>query len=189
MELLREHNVTLKADRLVLRPMTEGDWHIILPWESDPDVTYYFDGDYVSERVLEDTQMIYRGVSQKAFMFIVELDTRPIGVCWLQEMNLERILTRLPEKNLRRIDLAIGDKDLWGQGWGTKIIATLTAFGFEQERADAIFGCSIGDYNPRSRRAFKRNGYRLFLETPQPEGHKAKVEYDLMIGREEHAAR
>ena len=186
MERLREHSITLRGERLVQRPMTEGDWDIVQKWESDPDVLHYFDSAWVDERELETTQMIYRGVSQAAFVFIAELETRPVGVCWLQKMNLERVLSRLPGKDLRRIDLAIGEKELWGQGLGTEMIRTLTEFGFEREHADAIFGCSIGDYNPRSRRAFEKNGYTLFIETPQPEGSKAKVEYDLVLRREDY---
>ena len=183
MDLLREHNITLRGERLVLRPMTENDWDIVQRWESDPEVLYYFDGDWIEERELETTQMIYRGVSRTAFNFIAELDGAPVGVCWLQKMNLERILKHFPGRDLRRIDLAIGEKSLWGEGLGTEIIRVLTEFGFEREHADAIFGCSIADYNPRSRRAFEKNGYTLFQETPQPEGHKARGEYDVVRWR------
>ena len=183
MQRLREHNITLRGERLVLRPMTEHDWDIIQKWESDPEVLYYFDGDWIEDRELETTQMIYRGVSQTAFMFLAEFDARPIGCCWLQKMNLERVLERFPGKDIRRIDLAIGEKELWGKGLGTEMIRILTDFGFGRENADAIFGCSVADYNPRSRRAFERNGYTVFQQTPQPEGHKAKIEYDLVVWR------
>lgn len=186
MERLREHNITIRGERLVLRPMTERDWDVLSKWDTDPEVVYYSEGDWVDGYDLETSQMIYRGVSQNAFNFIAELDGRPIGYCWLQKMNLERVLARLPGKDLRRIDLAIGEKELWGQGLGTEMIRMLTRFGFEREHADAIFGCSIGDYNPRSRRAFEKNGYTAFIETPQPEGGKAKVEYDLILSREAH---
>ncbi len=180
---LNEHSVTLRGELLTLRPMTENDWDTVQKWESDPEVLYYFDGDWITERELETTQMIYRGVSQNAFMFIAEYDVRPIGVCWLQKMNLDRISEQFPGHDLRRIDLALGEKDLWGRGLGTEMIRMLTEFGFERERCDAIFGCGIADYNPRSRRAFEKNGYVLLQEVPQPEGMKAKVEYDLVRWR------
>ena len=184
MERLREHDVRLRGARLVLRPMTENDWDILTKWDSDPDVVYYSEGDWVDGYDLETSQMIYRGVSQNAFNFIAELGGRPIGYCWLQKMNLERVSRHFPGKDLRRIDLAIGEKELWGRGLGTEIIGVLTEFGFESENADAIFGCSVGDYNPRSRRAFAKNNYTVFQETPQPEGSKAKVECDLILTRE-----
>ncbi len=169
--------------------MTEADWDTVQRWETDRDVLYYFDSGWVDERELETTQMIYRGVSQAAFVFIAELDSRPIGVCWLQRMNLQRLIDRFPGKDLRRIDLAIGEKELWGHGLGTEMIRTLTRFGFETERCDAIFGIGVGDYNPRSRRAFEHVGYTIFAENPQPEGSKAKVEYDLILRREDYRAK
>jgi hypothetical protein len=32
---LREHDVVLWGERVVLRPMTEGDWDTLLRWNSD----------------------------------------------------------------------------------------------------------------------------------------------------------
>lgn len=160
--------------------MTEGDWEIVQKWESDPEVLYYFDGDWITDRELEMTQLIYRGVSRSAFVFIAEFECNPIGVCWLQKTNIERIARLFPGKDLRRIDLAIGEKRLWGRGLGSEMIRMLTDFGFTQQRCDAVFGCGIADYNPRSRRAFEKNGYTLLQEVHQPEGSQAKVEYDLI---------
>lgn len=169
----------LTSERLTLRPMTEGDWDIVQPWENDPEVLYYWEGSSVTDRELEMTQLIYRGVSRNAFVFIAELESKPIGVCWLQKMNLERILKHLPGKDIRRIDLMIGEKELWSRGLGTEMIRLLTEFGFEREHCDAIFGI-VGDYNPRSRRAFEKNGYVFFQEHSQSEGSEANVEYHLI---------
>jgi hypothetical protein len=43
MNHLRTHDITLRSERVVLRPMTEGDWNILLRWNSDPEVLYYSD--------------------------------------------------------------------------------------------------------------------------------------------------
>ena len=164
--------------------MTEEDWNVLAKWNTDADVLYYAEGDDVTSRTLEDTQDIYRSVSQAAFVFIAELAGVPIGECWLQRMNLERILERHPGKDLRRIDLTIGEKHLWGKGWGTQMIGLLTRFGFDRERADAIFGCDVADYNRRSRRAFEKNGYVVDAEVTQPPGRKSKVDYDMILTRD-----
>ena len=174
MERLREHNITLRGERLVLRPMTEHDWDIVQKWESDPEVLYYFDGDWIEGRELETTQMIYRGVSQTAFNFIVELDGRPIGCCWLQQMNLPRVLKHFPGKDLRRIDLAIGEKELWGKGLGTEMIHILTQFGFEQEHADAIFGCGVADYNPPQPPCVREERLYRLSGDPAAGGHESE---------------
>ena len=129
-------------------------------------------------------QHIYRSVSQAAFVFIAELDGRPIGDGWLQKMNLPRVLDRYPTgQDLRRIDLEIGEKTLWGQGWGSRIIALLVHFGFDTCHADAIFGCDVGDYNPRSRRAFEKNGFVVDQTILQEPGRKAREVYDMVLTR------
>ena len=144
---LREPAVSLSGDHVVLRPMTEGDWDSLERWNNDPEVLWFSEGDDVRSRPLEEVKRIYRMVSQTAYCFIIEVEGRGIGECWLQEMNLDRILARNPGRYCRRIDICIGEKELWDQGYGTEAIRLLAAFGFEKEDADLIFGCSIADYN------------------------------------------
>lgn len=181
---LKEHDVILRGDRIVLRPMTEDDWDILLKWNSSPEVLYFCEGDDIISWELEPMQEMYRGVSQKAFCFIIEFEGHPVGECWLQRMNLDRILTKYPGKDIRRIDLMIGEKRLWGQGLGTDVIRTLTRFGFEEQNADMIFGCTIADYNPRSLRAFQKVGYEVGARIEVPPGRKARQEIDMVISHE-----
>ena len=83
---LREHEITLRGETVVLRPMTEDDWDVLLKWNSDPDVLYSSESADVTLHSLEQVQQIYRVVSQNAFCFIIEVDSRPIGECWLQDL-------------------------------------------------------------------------------------------------------
>ena len=176
---LRQHDVTLASGRLRLRPMTEHDWEILLPWNNDPEVLYYMEGGDITSWSLPDMQAMYRGVSQEAYVFIAELDGAPIGECLLQEMNLERVRDEYPGKDVRRIDLMIGEKELWGKGWGTLIIGLLVEFAYERCGADVIHEPGIGDYNVRSRRAFEKNGFQVVREIPEEPGTKAKVLYEM----------
>jgi RimJ/RimL family protein N-acetyltransferase len=187
MDRLREHGVILSDGPLRLRPMTEDDWDILLVWNNDPKVLCYAEGGDITSWSLPDMQWLYRGVSQHGYVFMVELDGQPIGECWLQEMNIESVLRRYPGLDLRRIDLMIGEKKLWGKGWGTRIIRLLTRFAFEECGADAIVEPGIGDHNPRSRRAFEKNGFMVDRVVPQPPGSKAKVEYELILTKERYA--
>ena len=120
LEALREHDVTLRGERIVLRPMTENGWDVLARWNSDPEVLWFSEGDDVQSYTLDDVQDIYRGVSQHAFCFMIEVEGKPVGECWIQEMNLDRILSRYPHRDCRRIDLTIGEKALWGKGYGTE---------------------------------------------------------------------
>jgi len=166
--------------------MTENDWDVLGRWGSDPDVLWFSEGDDVKAYSLEDVQGIYRQTSQTAFCFIIEVDGQAIGECWLQKMNLDRLLTRFPSQDCRRIDLTIGEKAQWGQGYGTDAIRTLCRWGFEGQRADIIFCCGVADYNPRSRRAFEKAGFVEYQRIEEPPGAKGRWSYDLILRREEY---
>ncbi len=182
---LRQHTITLQGERVILHPMTEDDWEILLKWNSDPEVIYFSDGGNITPHNLQGVQQIYRGVSQNAFCFIIEVDGSPVGESWLQKMNIERILKKYPKEDCRRTDLMIGEKHLWGQGLGTDTIRTLTRFGFDDEKADIIFGL-VDDYNQRSIKAFQKAGYRIGARIKKPPDSIAQFGYDLAITREEY---
>ncbi len=183
MTQLHKHDVRLQDANLVLRPMTENDWDILLKWNNDPDVLYYAEGDDVTARSLEDIQTIYRHVCANSLCFIIEWNGQPIGECWLQRMNLDRIKQKYPDKDCRRIDLMIGEKNLWGRGIGTRAIRLLVKLAFAQEGADMVFGCDIADYNLRSQRAFQNVGFVLDATHERSEGSKATFEYDYILRR------
>jgi RimJ/RimL family protein N-acetyltransferase len=164
--------------------MTEDDWAILLKWNRDPEVLYYAEGENILEHSLEEVQEIYRSVSQTAFCFIIEYNSAPVGECWLQRMNLERILRQYPGLDCRRIDLMIGEKVVWGRGIGTEVVQLLTTFGFESERADVLFGCDVADYNVGSLRVFQKAGFAICAKIEQPPDNKARYRYDLLLTRE-----
>ena len=170
---------------MVLRAMTEGDWDLLYRWNNDPEVLYWAEGEAVDSRSVEEVQRIYRGMSRKAFMFIGELEGRPVAECWLQEMNLPRLAALYPALDLRRIDLAIGEKELWGQGLGTEIIGLLTRFAFTAQEVGMVFGCEIGDSNARSLGAFAKNGYAQALRRTGEAGGKWRWLIDMAISRQE----
>ena len=187
-ETLRVHDIHLADGDLRLRPMTEADWDLLKRWNTDRDVLYFAEGDDVPCRALAETQAIYRGVSQRAFNFVAMLGDTAVGECWLQEMNLDRILSRHPAgARLHRIDLMVGEKRLWGRGLGTRMIRLLTGFGFDTVGADAIYACDIADYNPASRRAFEKNGYVVEQVISQRPGRKAREAVDMVLRRERYA--
>ncbi len=181
---LHGHTVKLEGERVSLRPLTENDWAAITAWETDPEVLYWADTDPVTSRTLEEVQAIFRTVSQHAYCFVIEYENKPIGDCWLQEMNVKKILEKYPQRNCRRVDLVIGEKGLWGRGLGTDVIRTLTRFAFEHEKADIVFGIP-GDYNRRSQHAFEKVGFKPVMKLPEPTGTRAK--YCLALAIEKFA--
>jgi len=138
---LREHELTLRGERVVLRPMTEKDWRLVQRWWNDPDISYYADAND-ADYSLPELQEIMRAISRKASCFVIEHRGEAVGDCWLQEMNLDRILERYADRDCQRIDIGIVKK-LWSQGLGSEALRLLVDFGFSRDGADAIFGCDI----------------------------------------------
>ncbi len=180
---LRRHAIRLEGQHITLRPMTEADWDVLLVWNNDADMLYFVEGDEVSGRSLEEVQAIYRHISRQAFCFIIESEGKPIGECWLQQLNLDRIRLHFPQADCRRIDLMIGDKACWGRGLGTEVVGLLTVFAFGQEQADFVFGCDVADYSFASQKVFQKVGYSLHGCIPQEAGAKARKCFDFILSR------
>lgn len=178
------HDVTLRGADVTLRPMGEDDWDVLLAWNNDPVVMALADHNPFQETSLADLQTIYRWLATHAFCFIMVVDGAPIGECWLQQMNLQRLVDRFPDLDLRRIDLMIGEKDQWGRGYGTEAIRLLVEFGFGDQRADGIFAPVMAD-NRRSQRAFQKNGFTRYSSHREPDG---RVNTDLVVWRTEFEA-
>ena len=155
---LQTHDVNLRDDHVTLRPLTEDDWGHLLEWNNDPEVMECADHEDFKPSTLGEMQAIYRWIATHAHCFIMEVEGYAIGECWLQRTNLRRIVNQFPGKNLRRIDLMIGEKELWGRGYGTEVIDLLVNFGFSHESVDTIFGIVSAD-NVRSLRAFQKCGF------------------------------
>ncbi len=178
------HDVHLGEGDLVLRPMREDDLVIALEWDNDPEVRHFMEAETTPLFTLEDLGDIYRGVARAAHVFVIGLAGRDIGTCWLQDMNVERIRRRFPGRALKRIDLSIGVKELWGRGIGTRVIRLLTRFGLDRLGADAIFAVGIHDFNARSLGAFQNVGFRLVEAVPTRSPDKGgTLDHVLVIER------
>ncbi len=179
---LRTHSVTLRGPRLLLRPLTEDDWASLLAWNNDPELLQWTEGDDVQARTLEDVQRIYRSISVNAYCFLMELDGEPVGECWLQRMNLQRLAARHPGQDVRRVDIAIGVPALWGQGLGRETVGLLLDLGFRRDGVDIIYAC-VDAENPRSRRMFESLGFTVDSRTDHAAGSGADAEHDLPLTR------
>ncbi len=198
---LREHQVTLQGNKVVLRPMTEYDWDIVWRWNYNHNTLYFSGGRNFIEYSPERIQAMYRRISEDAFCFIIDVpasqltskqlvdsdtDSKPIGDCWLRKIDIERILVAHPVRRCRCIDLIIGETDFMKSVFSIDIISTLTQFGFEKEGAEIMFGCEIPDYNRQSLRAFQKSGYQIYNKVKQPAGNKSRYVYDVILMKEQY---
>lgn len=151
----------------------------MLYWtEGGEDIVRSYDADTVHR--------IYGGVSQNAFCFLIEVDGIPVGECWLQKMNLKYVLDMYDKSvDVRRIDMAIGEKDYWNRGIGSEFIPILIDFAFNDQDVDVLH-CFNEDYNPRSRRMWEKNGFSLVLTEDLPQPQKGKYQYHFRLTKEEY---
>lgn len=101
-------------------------------------------------------------------------------------MNIDHVLEKYPNKDLRRIDLVIGEKGLWGKGIGTRVIERLVKFGFENENADIIFYMP-SDYNPRSIKAAEKVGFSLKYKVCDNDSTKGEYTLIMAMCKGEHS--
>lgn len=179
------NGITLRDGEVVLRPMTESDWGALLKWNGDPEVLYFTEGVEGQRYDIDIVHKIYRGLSREGYVFIIEFEDEPVGECFLQKMNLERVLRKFPDKDIRRIGIMIGEKSLWGRGIGTRTIWMLAGFGFMKEGSDILFTDPFED-NVRSIRACLKVGFVMdgtFDSMPYGKSHYS---IDMILTKERY---
>ena len=194
--VIKEHHITLhgslKEHTITLRPLNDEHLPLLYKWNTDPEVIYWNEGPNAdpNENDPKTVQSIYKETSNAGYCFIIDINGIAIGECLLCKMTLPYIVEAYPTAtDIRRIDILMGEKSYWNMGIGSVIVQMLVNFGFQNEKADIIYGIT-GDYNKRSGRVFEKNGFQLFSKHPT---HYARKEsgYELhyRLTREEYQNR
>ena len=191
MSIIKTHNITLYGginNKIILSPLSDEHLPLLYKWNADIEVVYWTDGgeDDRCSHDAETVHKIYGGVSQNAFCFLIEVDGVPVGECWLQKMNLEEVLEMYDASDdVRRIDMAIGEKEYWNKGIGSQFIPMLIDFAFNVENVDVLH-CLSEDYNIRSCRMWEKNGFALILTEELPQPQKGKYQYHYRLTKDEY---
>ena len=87
MSVIKTHKVNLhgklKDYHIRLKPLNGEHLPLLYKWNSDPEVTFWCEScDGVNDE--ETVRDIYSYVSPIAYCFLLEVDGKPIGDCWLQ---------------------------------------------------------------------------------------------------------
>jgi RimJ/RimL family protein N-acetyltransferase len=188
--IIKSHGVTLyggNGSNIILKPLCDQHLPLLYKWNSDLELLYWTEGDDVSEPYRKETvHKIYGDTSQDAFCFLIEVNKIPIGECWLQKMNMPDVIAMYPENlDVRRIDMAIGEKEYWNRGIGTQFIGMLVDFAFNGEYVDVLH-CFCYDYNKRSQRMWEKNNFTLIKKVKHEHSQKSEYEYHYALTRQQY---
>lgn len=111
--------------RVALRPITTDDAEMCFRWVSDPDVNRYLGLIQPAATVQQERAWIAGVVADKAHrrVFVIEDEAgRPIGTCSLRGIDREA--------GTADFGIMIGEKRLWGGGYGTAATRALLRHAF-----------------------------------------------------------
>jgi RimJ/RimL family protein N-acetyltransferase len=137
-----------------LRPISEDDVQTLLRWYTDPDVVYWL---HASDRpALTEDEVRRRfapaAASENEARWMIEtLDGKTIGVVRLLDIDRE----------CGRAELAIvvGEKEHWGEGYGTDAVEVALAHGFNELSLRRVWLITDAD-NERGIRCYEKCGFR-----------------------------
>ncbi len=144
----------LNGDNIRIYPFTLADISdTYISWLNDKEVNRYMEVRFAhqtKETVTPFVQSFYS--SAEKYMWGIYLDSEIIGTATLYDIN----------RNHQRgvIGIMIGEKQLWGKGYGTEVIKLITGFAFGELKLHKIVAGIVKD-NQGSVRAFEKAGYKL----------------------------
>jgi UDP-4-amino-4,6-dideoxy-N-acetyl-beta-L-altrosamine N-acetyltransferase len=146
-------NPFLLGQKVYLRPLEREDALTLQPWFNDPEVNRYMLIHRPLTRQTEE-QFIDRvnNSEHELVMMIVRIDVdMPIGTTGFHQINF---------KNRNAMfGISIGDKEVWGQGFGTEAMFLMLQYAFDTLNLHRV-GLQVFEYNERAIRVYEKLGFR-----------------------------
>lgn len=146
----------LCGERIYLRPAERDEVELMATWLNDAHVTETLggrgpQGDSAEERWFEELQA-EQGKSRWHFVICLRADDRPIGIVGLQSVD--------QVNGKAELGVAIGEPELWDQGYGSEASQVILDFGFGELRLHRIY-LHVFAANGRAMRLYEKLGFRL----------------------------
>jgi len=146
------------GQRVRLRPPERSDLKLFVTWLSNPAQRPFLSTRYVSEALEErwfESALDRMGGSTPSLLFFVieTLDGNvPIGFVSLMDINWRR--------REMEVGSAIGDTELWGQGYGTDALRTMLMVAFKWFQLHRVHLRVAAD-NTRAIRSYEKCNFQL----------------------------
>ncbi|WP_248959792.1 GNAT family N-acetyltransferase [Sphaerisporangium perillae] len=140
------------GDRVRLRAVEPPDAETLWRWHGDPEVMRWMDAPYPPSLAQTRKQLEERRTDSYGDLnlMIDTLDGRTIGIVALREAE--------PETGDAKLDIYLGEKDTWGQGYATDAMRVICRYGFDRMRLHRISLTTIAE-NTAARRVYEKVGF------------------------------
>jgi RimJ/RimL family protein N-acetyltransferase len=145
--------MNVQGDLVKLRAMEPSDAESLWRWNHDPDVMRWMDDGYAQSLARVRTWLGERPRNEYGdVLFGVEThsDGKLIG--------LVRLHSAEPEIGCAELDIYLGEKDYWGQGYATDSVRTACRYGFQQMRLHRI-ALTVVTENHAAHRVYRKAGF------------------------------
>jgi len=141
--------------RIVLRRHRAENLAIVSRWYRDPEVarlTRYQTRPMPREEVERFFQTRLLGPDSVAYAIHVRLTDRLIGLTTFSSLD--------PDNGSVLFHITLGERDVWGQGYGTEAASLMLAHAFERLGLHRV-GLSVFSFNERAIRSYEKAGFRI----------------------------
>lgn len=145
----------LKGKKVILRPLKISDAVNFCKWLGDLEVTKFLSiYDQPAPTLKEERDWVKRAQKSKdnLRLAIETIDGRHIGIVSLRDI-------KNPNKHAE-YGIIIGDKEYWGQGFGTETCKLIVDYGFRKLKLHRIYLTCIA-YNVRGQKSYAKAGFKI----------------------------
>jgi RimJ/RimL family protein N-acetyltransferase len=143
----------LVGDRVVLRRHAPSNLATFQRWYSDPDVarlTRYQEGPMRSDEIERFFAARVIGPDSLTMAIHIRATDRLIGSCAFSQLD--------GDNGSALYHITLGEKDVWGHGYGTEATALMLEHAFTQLGLHRV-GLTVFAFNERAIRAYKKAGF------------------------------
>ncbi|MGG4342011.1 GNAT family N-acetyltransferase [Paenibacillus lautus] len=145
----------LYGQRVILRPVVEEDWEQRYQWLTDPEVSSTLPSGtgvpLTPATVKKRTQKYAEGDQSGAYFTVLNLDGKLLGNAQLFKID--------PWARKAEFGIWIGDKSVWGQGYGTEVTQVLVQFAFERLNLHKVY-LTVDATNAGAIRCYEKAGFQ-----------------------------
>ena len=166
--------MSIAGKKIRLRPIERSDIPTFVRWFNDPEVTQYL------------KMYLPMSLAQEERWFEAQLDQHDLVIMGIETPDGKLIgniaLAHIDWKNRRSgLGVTLGEKEYWGQGYGTDAITTMLGFAFKQMNLHTVH-LTVYEYNKRAIRCYEKCGFKLEGRMRQAHYYDGRYHDELMMG-------